>query len=58
MATAEIMLATTTILQRFELVRAEHGPIAAEFSTTLRPHGGLRVTLRERATHGDSARAS
>ena len=58
MATAEIVLATAAILRRFELVRAEHGPIAAEFSTTLRPHGGLRVTLRERATHGDSARAS
>lgn len=58
MATAEIVLAAAAILRRFEIVRTEHGPVAAEFSTTLRPHGGLRVTLRPRGGHADSARAS
>ncbi|MBZ5712281.1 cytochrome P450 [Nannocystis pusilla] len=48
MATTEIVLATAALLRRFEVERVHHAPAVAEFSTTLRPRGGVRVQLRAR----------
>ncbi|MFY0533955.1 cytochrome P450 [Nannocystis pusilla] len=42
MATTEIVLATAAILRRFTVERVQHAPVAAEFSTTLRPRGDPR----------------
>lgn len=50
MATAEIVLASAAILRRFELDRVTHAVVTPEFSTTLRPRGGIHVKLRRRST--------
>mgnify|MGYP001164248749 CR=1 FL=1 len=51
MATAEIVLASAAILRRFEIDRVTHALATPEFSTTLRPRGGIHVKLRRRSTH-------
>lgn len=48
MATAEIVLASAAILRRFEVERVSHALVTPEFSTTLRPRGGIHVKLRRR----------
>ncbi|WP_434425328.1 cytochrome P450 [Nannocystis pusilla] len=55
MATTEIVLATAAILRRFSVERVQHAPVAAEFSTTLRPRGGIRVKLTSRQASSASA---
>lgn len=54
MATAEIILASATILRRFEIDRVTHALATPEFSTTLRPRGGIQVKLRRRPTRASS----
>lgn len=60
MATAEIVLASAAILRRFELDRVSPALVTPEFSTTLRPRGGIHVKLRRRGAQlqVDSARSS
>lgn len=48
MATAEIVLASAALLRRFEIERVTHALAIPEFSTTLRPRGGIHVKLRRR----------
>jgi cytochrome P450 len=49
MATAEIVLASAALLRRFEIERVTHALAIPEFSTTLRPRGGIHVKLRRRS---------
>ncbi len=59
MATAELVLGSAAILRRFEIDRVSHALATPEFSTTLRPRGGIRVKLRRRArSQADSERSS
>ena len=52
MATTEIVLASAAILRRFEVERVAHATVIPEFTTTLRPRGGIAVKLRPRLAAG------
>ncbi len=57
MATTEIVLASAAILRRFEVERLAHATAIPEFTTTLRPRGGIHVTLRPRVAPTPSSAA-